>query len=140
MEIITDGIHLCNEMIDLILAVKGSERVMMITDAMRAAGMPDGDYSLGGLPVIVKNGRATIPSGRVAGSTLLYHNGVKRMLDVTHLPPKEIIKCTSWNQAHSLGLEGYGRLEPGYHADLAILDSGWNPLETWIGGVPRWKA
>ena len=56
------------------------------------------------------------------------------------LPPKEIIKCTSWNQAHSLGLEGYGRLEPGYHADLAILDSGWNPLETWIGGVPRWKA
>lgn len=140
VEIITDGIHLCNEMIDLILAVKGSERVMMITDAMRAAGMPDGDYSLGGLPVIVKNGRATIPSGRVAGSTLLYHNGVKRMLDVTHLPPKEIIKCTSWNQAHSLGLEGYGRLEPGYHADLAILDSGWNPLETWIGGVPRWKA
>ena len=62
------------------------------------------------------------------------------MLDVTHLPPKEIIKCTSWNQAHSLGLEGYGRLEPGYHADFVILDSGWNPLETWIGGVPRWKA
>lgn len=62
------------------------------------------------------------------------------MLDVTHLPPKEIIKCTSWNQAHSLGLEGYGRLEPGYHADFVILDSGWNPLETWIGGVPRWES
>ena len=78
VEIITDGVHLCNEMIELILSVKGCEKVMMITDSMRAAGMPDGDYSLGGLPVIVKNGRATLPSGRVAGSTLLYHNGVKR--------------------------------------------------------------
>ena len=139
VEIITDGVHLCDEMIDLILMVKGCEKVMMITDSMRAAGMPDGDYSLGGLPVIVKNGRATIPSGRVAGSTLLYHNGVKHMLEVTHLPPKEIIKCTSWNQARSLGLTGYGRLDPGYHADLVVLDTQWNPLETWVGGVPRWR-
>ena len=139
VEIITDGVHLCNEMIELILSVKGCEKVMMITDSMRAAGMPDGDYSLGGLPVIVKNGRATLPSGRVAGSTLLYHNGVKRLLEVTHLPPKELIKCTSWNQARSLNLEGYGRLEPGYHADLVVLDAQWNPLETWVGGMPRWR-
>ncbi len=139
VEIITDGVHLCDEMIDLILMVKGCEKVMMITDAMRAAGMPDGNYSLGGLPVLVKNGRATIPSGRVAGSTLLFHKGFQRMLRATHLPPKDLIKCTSWNQARSLGLDGYGKLEPGFHADLVIFDPEWNPLETWIGGAPRWR-
>ena len=96
-------------------------------------------FSLGGLPVLVKNGRATIPSGRVAGSTLLFHKGFQRMLRATHLPPKDLIKCTSWNQARSLGLDGYGKLEPGFHADLVIFDAEWNPLETWIGGAPRWR-
>ena len=73
VEIICDGVHLCDQMIRLIARMKGSERIMLITDAMRASAMPDGDYSLGGLPVIVKNGKAVLrENGRVAGSTLRY--------------------------------------------------------------------
>ncbi|OQA86682.1 MAG: N-acetylglucosamine-6-phosphate deacetylase [Lentisphaerae bacterium ADurb.Bin242] len=139
VEIICDGVHLCDEMIDLILKVKGSERVMIITDAMRAAGMPDGIYDLGGLPVQVRNGKATLSSGRVAGSTGLFDGGFRKVLEVSGLPPREAVKCTSWNQAQSLNLGRRGRLEPGYEADLAVMDSGWHVLETWVGGVPRWK-
>lgn len=139
VEIICDGVHLCDEMIDLILKVKGSERVMIITDAMRAAGMPDGEYGLGGLPVQVRNGKATLPNGRVAGSTGLFDGGFRKVLEVSGLPPREAVKCTSWNQALSLNLGRLGRLEPGYGADLVLMDSGWNVLETWVDGVPRWK-
>lgn len=138
VETICDGVHLCDEMIDIIFRLKGPERVMIITDAMRAAGMPDGQYSLGGLPVFVKNGRATLENGRVAGSTGLYDDGFRRVLRTTGLPPKEAVKSTSWNQAQSLNLGKRGRLEPGYEADLVIMDSEWKVLETWIAGKPRW--
>jgi len=139
VEIICDGVHLCNEMIDLILKVKGSERVMIITDAMRAAGMPDDTYDLGGLPVQVRNGKATLSSGRVAGSTGLFDSGFRKVLEVSGLPPREAVKCTSWNQAQSLNLGKRGRLEPGFEADLVVMDSGWRVMETWVGGTPRWK-
>ncbi|MCI6287682.1 MAG: N-acetylglucosamine-6-phosphate deacetylase [Lentisphaeria bacterium] len=138
VETICDGVHLCDEMIDIIFRLKGPERVMIITDAMRAAGMPDGQYSLGGLPVFVKNGRATLENGRVAGSTGLYDDGFRRVLRTTGLPPKEAVKSTSWNQAQSLNLGKRGRLEPGYEADLVIMDSEGKVLETWIAGKPRW--
>ncbi len=139
VEIICDGVHLCDEMIDLICKVKGSERVMIITDAMRAAGMPDGAYDLGGLPVQVRNGKATLSNGRVAGSTGLFDSGFRKVLEVSGLPPREAVKTTSWNQAQSLNLGRRGRLEPGYEADLVVMDSGWRVLETWVGGTPRWK-
>ena len=139
VEIICDGVHLCDEMIDLICKVKSSERVMIITDAMRAAGMPDGTYSLGGLPVQVRNGKATLSNGRVAGSTGLFDSGFRKVLEVSGLPPREAVKCTSWNQAQSLNLGRRGRLEPGYEADMVIMDSGWQVLETWVAGTPRWK-
>lgn len=138
VEIICDGVHLCDEMIDLIFRLKGPERVMMITDAMRAAGMPDGHYSLGGLPVSVNKGKATLDNGRVAGSTGLFDAGFRRVLRVTSLPPKEAVKCTAWNQAQSLNLGNFGRLEPGYAADLAVMNSEWQVLETWIAGERRW--
>ena len=101
-EMICDGVHLCEPMIELIARLKGPDRMMLITDAMRASGMPDGNYTLGGLPVIVKNGKATLTTGPVAGSTLRYHNGLRRLVRVTGLPLCQAIKATSWNQVQSL--------------------------------------
>ncbi|MPN42319.1 N-acetylglucosamine-6-phosphate deacetylase [bioreactor metagenome] len=112
---------------------------MIITDAMRAAGMPDGSYDLGGLPVQVRNGKATLSNGRVAGSTGLFDSGFRKVLEVSGLPPREAVKCTSWNQVQSLNLGKRGRLEPGYEADLVVMDSDWRVMETWVGGTPRWK-
>ncbi|MFA6929670.1 MAG: N-acetylglucosamine-6-phosphate deacetylase [Lentisphaeria bacterium] len=141
VEIICDGVHLIDPMIKLILQMKGPERVMLITDAIRAAGMPDGDYSLGGLPVVVKNGKAMLAdANRVAGSTLQFYKGVQRAAKVSGLPPSELVKTTAWNQAHSLGLQGYGKIEPGFFADFTITDSDWTPKQTWIAGAPRWQT
>ena len=139
VETICDGVHLCDQMIGLIAKLKGPERMMLVTDSIRAAGMPDGKYSLGGLPVIVQNGRATVPSGRVAGSTLRYYNGLKRLVQDTRWPLSEAVRCTGLNQAESLNLKGLGKLEEGYFADIAVLNADLEPEMTICGGELRWR-
>ena len=137
---ICDGIHLCEPMIQLIARLKGPDRMMLITDAMRASGMPDGNYTLGGLPVIVKDGKATLTTGPVAGSTLRYHNGLRRLVRVTGLPLCQAIKATSWNQVQSLKLGKRGRLEKGYEADIVMLNDDLVPQRTICHGDVRWEA
>ncbi len=77
---------------------------------------------------------------RVAGSTLQFHKGVQRVAKVSKLPPAEIVKMTGWNQAHSLGIKDFGKIEPGFMADFTVTDENWNPQQTWVAGKPRWKA
>lgn len=139
VEMICDGIHLCDPMIQLIARVKGPERMMLITDAMRASAMPDGNYSLGGLPVVVKDGCARLTTGQVAGSTLRYHNGLKRLVRLTGLPLSEAVRCTALNQAESLGLGKRGRIENDYIADIALLDSSLDVQMTLVNGIVLWK-
>lgn len=139
VEIICDGVHLCDEMIQLITQLKGADRIMLITDAMRASAQPDGEYSLGGLPVTVKNGKATLHTGQVAGSTLRYFAGLQRLLRVTGLPVSEAIKGTSLNQVRSLDLGKRGILEPGYSADITLLDQTLTPQMTICDGVLKWS-
>ena len=140
VEMICDGIHLCDQMIQLIARVKGPQRMMLITDSMRAAAMPDGDYSLGGLPVVVKDGCARLTTGQVAGSTLRYFNGLKRLVRLTGLPLCEAIRATSLNQAESLHLGRRGRLEKDYVADVVLLDENLDVRMTICSGDIRWKA
>lgn len=139
VEMICDGIHLCDPMIRLIARMKGPGRMMLITDAMRASAMPDGNYSLGGLPVVVKDGCARLTTGQVAGSTLRYHNGLKRLVRLTGLPLSEAVRCTGLNQAESLGLGKRGRIEKDHIADIALLDSGLDVQMTLVNGIVRWK-
>jgi len=139
VEIICDGIHLCEPMIRFIVKNKSPERVMVITDAMRAAAMPDGNYSLGGLPVIVKGGRASLLSGTLAGSTLRFHDGLKKLVAATGLPLSQLIGATSWNQASSLHIPKRGKLEKNFFADIALIDNDFNPQMTFCEGKLRWK-
>jgi N-acetylglucosamine-6-phosphate deacetylase len=139
VELICDGVHLCPEMIELLFMVKGCDHIMLITDSMRAAGMPDGDYSLGGLPVLVRDGCARLKSGQVAGSTLLFHEGLKRAHALTSLPLSQLVKTCAWNQARSLNIADIGKIEAGFQADLVVLDQDLNPVQTWVGGQQRWR-
>ena len=139
VEMICDGVHLCDQMIRMIAKLKGPERMMLITDSMRAAGMPDGSYTLGGLPVTVKDGCARLSSGKVAGSTLRYIDGFKRLVRLTGLPLAEAVRCTSLNQAESLGLGKRGRIEKGHIADLVLLDSELDVRMTLVNGTVRMK-
>jgi len=113
---------------------------MLITDAMRASAMPDGNYSIGGLPVIVKNGCARLTTGNVAGSTLRYFNGLKRLVRLTGLPLSEAVRCTSLNQAESLNLGKRGKIEKGYIADLVMLDRNLDVRMTICNGIIKWQG
>ena len=123
-EMICDKIHLCPEMIDLAFNTKDTDAILLITDSMRASHMPDGPSSLGGLDVIVKDGAARLASnGALAGSILRMNVALKNVHEVTGFRLCELVKCTSHNQAveHGLG-DVLGCIEPGYIADIAVLD------------------
>ena len=139
VEMICDGVHLCDQMIRMIARMKGVGRMMLITDAMRACAMPDGDYSLGGLPVVVKEGCARLTTGAVAGSTLCFFNGLKRLVRLTGLPLSEAVRATALNQAESLNLGRRGKLEKGFIADIVLLDEELDVQKTICGGVLKWE-
>ncbi len=138
IELICDKVHISPDMIKLIFKLKGTEKIMLITDAMCAAGLRDGNYDLGGLPVVVKDGAARLAAnGALAGSTLLFYQGLKNIYEITGMPLKELIKTTSWNQASSLGLEKLGKIEPGFYADILILKKDFSPERVLVDGEIR---
>jgi N-acetylglucosamine-6-phosphate deacetylase len=135
LELICDTIHLSPDMLRLMFKRVPVERLMMITDSMAASWIDRGEVTLGGLAVTVANGTARLKDGgALAGSALRYNHGVKHIAEITGLPLNQIVKATSWNQARSLGLEGFGRLETGYHADLVILDADFSVWKTMVAG------
>ena len=135
IEMICDKIHLCSDMIKLIFQLKDINHILLITDACQAAGMPDGEYEIGGLPLILKDGAARLASnGALAGSVLVMNKALKNVYEITGLPLSQLIKTTSWNQACSLGLSKLGRIEPGYCADLAVLDDEFEVCSVWVDG------
>ena len=140
VEFICDKLHISPEMIKLVFKVKGPDRVMLITDAMRASGMPEGEYTLGGLPVHVgPDGAARLVSnGALAGSTLQLNVALKNIVEVTGLPLGEAVKSSSLTAARSLGWTKVGRVEPGCFADLAVLDSDWSVYMTVVDGEIRY--
>ena len=138
IELICDTLHICPDMIELIFKLKDTEKIQLITDAMRAAGMPDGEYSLGGLAVIVADGAARLKSnGALAGSTLEVCSALKNVAEITGKPLSELIKSTSWNQAQSIGLEKHGKIEPGYFADIVFLSDDFKPVKVFVNGELR---
>lgn len=142
VEIITDGVHLSDPMIRLIAKAKGPDRVMIITDAMCAAGEPDGMYSLGGLRVKVEKGRATLADvpydpkavvSNVAGSVALFADCFRRFVHVTGWPLHEAIKAAGFNQLRSLGIADRGEIAVGQVADIVLVDGSLTPRMTLVG-------
>ena len=141
IEMICDKLHLCPDMIKLVFSLKDVNHIQLITDAMRAAGMPDGESSLGGLPVIVKDGAARLASnGALAGSTLQICDALRNVYEITGLPLEQLVKTTSFNQAQALGLEKVGKLAPGYCADIVILNDKFKVSSAFVDGELRYKA
>ena len=139
IELICDTIHLCPDVLRLIFKLVPIERLMLITDSMAASWIGgDAETTLGGLAVIVKDGAARLKEGgALAGSALLFNEGVRNIADLIPLPLHQLVKATSWNQARSLGLPGLGKLEPGYCADIVLLNPDFSVWKTLVDGSER---
>jgi len=140
LELICDTVHLNPDMIRLIFKLKPLRQLMLITDSMAASGLGDGVINLGGLQVTVSGGVARLSPETLAGSTLKFNDGLKHVAHLTGLPLSELVATTSWNQARSLGLEGFGKIEPGFHADMVLLAPDFSVQAVWVGGDQRFTA
>ncbi|WP_424768087.1 N-acetylglucosamine-6-phosphate deacetylase [Paenibacillus sp. sgz302251] len=135
-ELIADGVHVHPAAIRLLLAAKPLDKIILITDAMAAAGMPDGDYSLGGLSVVMNNGEARLSEGNaLAGSTLTMIGAVRYILANTDLSISDVSRLASGNAARQLGIsDRTGSIAIGKQADLVWIDTKLNVQQTWVQG------
>jgi len=131
---IADGVHLDPFMLRLLLKVKGTDGISLISDAIAAAGKGDGDYGIWGETISVKNGRTVNASGNIAGSVISMLDAVRLLhsLGVSYI---DLARMASLNPARLLGLDSVcGSIELGKRADLVALDNDDNPTLTLIGG------
>ena len=134
-EIIVDGVHSHPAAVAMAYQNKGNEHMYLITDAMRAKGMPEGEYDLGGQNVIVKNEEARLDSGALAGSILKMNDGLRHLITYTGASIKDLWRVTSWNQAKALGIDQTkGSIKVGKDADLVIVDDTISVLKTIKNG------
>lgn len=134
-ETISDGIHISYPSLRVAYKQKGTDKTLLVTDAMCACGMPDGTYALGGQPVIVKNGAARLENGALAGSILTLNRAIKNLYDNTDYPLYEIVKMASYNGAKYCRVDDRkGQIKENFDADLTIFDENIDVKMTIIGG------
>lgn len=123
-ELICDGVHIHPSVVRATFKMMGAERMILISDSMRATGMPDGQYTLGGLDVNVVGNRATLVSdGALAGSATNLMDCVRTAVKVMGIPLETAIACATMNPAKALGeYENYGSVTPGKKANVVLLD------------------
>ena len=135
MEIIADSHHLHQSVLGMLYRLKGADRLILVSDSIRAVGMPDGDYELGGQNIFVQQGQARLCDGRLAGSASTLLEGVKTMIFKVGVPIPEAVQMASLVPARLLGLDPrIGSLEKGKEATFLRLDSDWKLKEVWIRG------
>jgi N-acetylglucosamine-6-phosphate deacetylase len=140
VEIIGDGIHLPAPLLKLVYKIKGPDRTALITDAMRGAGMPEGESILGslknGLPVIIEDGVAKLPDRTsFAGSVATFDRLVRNMITMADVPLLDAIRMASTTPARIMGVhDRKGSLAKGKDADVVIFDENINVTLTMVGG------
>ena len=123
-EIICDGVHIHPAAVRATFEMMGEDRMILISDSMRAAGMPDGSYTLGGLDVNVVGNRATLVSdGAIAGSVTNLMDCMKTAVKTMNIPLETAVACATINPAKSLGIDAeYGSIRAGKKAHIVLMD------------------
>ncbi len=131
-QLICDGIHIHPSVIRMLIKLYGTDKVVFISDSMRACGLPDGEYDLGGQMTTVKDGVARIAGGNLAGSTTNLFECVRRAISFG-IPEVDAVKMASENPARLMGLSK-GKIEVGYDADFIIVDDSFNLIKAIARG------
>lgn len=123
-ELICDGVHIHPAAVRTTFKMLSEDRLILISDSMRATGMPDGRYTLGGLDVEVKGNRAELVSDKaLAGSVTTLPDCVRTAVKEMHIPLETAVACATMNPAKSLGeYDKYGSITPGKNADIVLWD------------------
>ena len=123
-ELICDGVHIHPAVVRATFEMLGADRIVLISDSMRAAGMPDGRYTLGGLDVNVTGNRATLVSdGALAGSVTNLMDCMRIAVKQMHIPLETAVACATMNPAKCLGVyDKYGSIQIGKKANVVLLD------------------
>lgn len=134
-ELIADGIHVSKEAIKLLYKIKGKEKIILVTDAMEAKGLPEGEYELGGQKVYVKHKTARLLNGTLAGSVLKMDEAIKNMVRYVDADLEDIVQMASVNPAKRLGVyDRKGSIEFGKDADLVVLNENLDIIMTIVKG------
>ena len=143
VEIITDGVHLPESLLRLVYKLKGADRTVLITDSMRAAGMPEGRYVLGtrtsGMEVVVEDGVAKLADrSAFAGSVATADRCVRTMHRLAEVPVPEAVKMMTATPARVMRIDDRkGSLEAGKDADILIFDDNIGIQRVVIAGETR---
>lgn len=138
-ELICDGIHSSKEAVELLYKNKGRDGIILITDSMRAKYLKDGLSELGGQEVFVKEGKATLKDGTIAGSILRMNVGVRNMMYYCNIPIYDAVYMASSMPAINLGIKNKGFIKEGFDADLAVLDKNLEVVMTIVGGKIKYE-
>lgn len=129
VELICDGIHIHPTVIRAVFKMFGDDRVILISDSMRACGMPDGDYELGGLPVIKKGNTARLKDGTLAGSVTNLFDCMVNVIKMG-VPIEQAVKAATYNPAKAIGIiSDCGSIERGKAGKLVIMDKDYKILK-----------
>lgn len=134
-ETISDGIHIAYPALRTAYKQKGTDKVLLVSDAMEACGMPDGKYSLGGQDVIVKNGAARLLDGTLAGSVLTLDRAINNIKNNSNYKLNEIVRMASYNGAKHCKVDDHkGLIKEGYDADLVLFNDNIEISKVFVGG------
>ncbi len=134
-ELIADCIHVSAEAMRVLARCKPTGKIVLITDAIRAKGLADGESELGGQAVFVKDGQARLKDGTLAGSVLKMNVAVRNMAEEVGMTFEQAVDCATINPARKLGLQDErGSIAVGKRADFAVLDKDYNVLATFVNG------
>ncbi|PPF61652.1 N-acetylglucosamine-6-phosphate deacetylase [Clavibacter michiganensis] len=136
LELILDGVHVHPEVVRLAF-LAAPQRIVLVTDAMAAAGAPDGRYRLGSLDVTVAHGEAMLSgSETLAGSTLTQDASLANAIELAQIDPVLAVRAVTASPARALGLDTrFGYLRPGYAADAVLLDEQWRSTTVFANGL-----
>jgi N-acetylglucosamine-6-phosphate deacetylase len=134
-ELIADLVHVHPCAMEVLVKCLGTDRVVLITDAMAGAGLPDGHYALLDQDVTVKDGMATLKDGTIAGSIAVLNQCVRNMVQEVGVPLPEAVKMATLNPARAMGLANkVGSITVGKDANLAVIDEDINVYLTMVKG------